>query len=604
MDAMDDTTTHAAATTSTTPTSTIDQMSRPIRRDVVLSSVKKQKCTHLTNTEVANRSKIESSSNIQGKGSSYEVSGGDKIQSGGSFPGQREGDTLHVLHDFPQEKYGNILSSTIAVTKNKASSVLTSDLAAQDMSYRQHSIHGVISITDPLSVVTDDDREYATTYLYKLMAQMQKCVATDADCSKNGGRCKTGFPGLACRYCLGVNGTRAGRYFPLTFKTFANPNSTTYWMNDHMLKCHMNELDVKNLEALHNSRASGRDDLEVVRYETTFFQRIWNRLHPDQPIYDGIDSEVAEANTGTSIPGGSIIDPLVVVIDDDRQYGTAFLYKLMAQMQRCVAAEADCNGMRRCKPGFPGLVCRHCYSGAHGKGQGRYFPSTFQAFATLNRTAYLMYQHLIKCHKDEIDVKDLVAIYKSRASCQEDLEKGDVTTFFRRIWNRLHPDQPADNGVGSTFVQADTSTSIHGVSITDPASVVTDDDRQYATTFLYKLMAQMQQCVATEADWGRHGRHSTPGFPGLACRHCLGLNATRAGRYFPFTFKTFTSPSCTTHCMYDHLIKCHMNELNVKDLVALYQSLTDGRDNMEVNDEITFFRQIWNRLHPDQSNDL
>ena len=74
-----------------------------------------------------------------------------------------------------------------------------------------------------------------------------------------------------------------------------------------------------------------------------------------------------------------------IVIEEERDMVTEYLYLLMAQMQTCRFTEEDRTGGRsKIKDntvGFPAMQCKNC----HGKaGFGRYFPTSVHALALAN----------------------------------------------------------------------------------------------------------------------------------------------------------------------------------------------------------------------------
>jgi len=84
-------------------------------------------------------------------------------------------------------------------------------------------------------LVEPSDKIFATEYSYFVMEQMTTCVFTEAD--RLGKRkCHTvGFAGMACKHCVGGNGS--GRFFPLTLKTFSDVSKSIHVLRNHLIKC-------------------------------------------------------------------------------------------------------------------------------------------------------------------------------------------------------------------------------------------------------------------------------------------------------------------------------------------------------------------------------
>ena len=89
--------------------------------------------------------------------------------------------------------------------------------------------------TPLVCLVEPSDKIFATEYSYFVMEQMTTCIFTEAD--RLGKRkCHTvGFAGMACKHCVGGNGS--GRFFPLTLKTFSDVSKSIHVLRNHLIKC-------------------------------------------------------------------------------------------------------------------------------------------------------------------------------------------------------------------------------------------------------------------------------------------------------------------------------------------------------------------------------
>jgi len=124
-----------------------------------------------------------------------------------------------------------------------------------------------------------------------------------------------------------------------------------------------------------------------------------------------------------------------IVVPEDQNAITPYVYHLMRQVQPCVFTEADRFLSRsRSSVGFGGFECRHCQGHA---GLGRYFPSSPEALST-NSTSQNIYSHIQKCRKCPQDVKNHIKTLKCNKSTWLRRSCGWRQAFFRKVWKRLH----------------------------------------------------------------------------------------------------------------------------------------------------------------------
>lgn len=100
----------------------------------------------------------------------------------------------------------------------------------------------VEEIVDTYPLVTPEDRPLITDYLYLALEQMQPCNLMDADrvgCYK--GR-RTGFPGLACKHCIGQAG--CGRYFPASEASLSQ-TTTSQTIVNHVRNCRRCPMEIR-----------------------------------------------------------------------------------------------------------------------------------------------------------------------------------------------------------------------------------------------------------------------------------------------------------------------------------------------------------------------
>ena len=126
-----------------------------------------------------------------------------------------------------------------------------------------------------------------------------------------------------------------------------------------------------------------------------------------------------------------------LVVPEDKDLVTDYLYLLMEQMQTCRFTEEDRTGgrskIKNNEVGFPGMECSHCEGRA---GFGRYFPSSVSALSLANSDRNV-YNHLQKCRRAPEQIKtELNRLQKDQTQSKN--RRGLRKLFFNRIWSRMH----------------------------------------------------------------------------------------------------------------------------------------------------------------------
>ena len=132
---------------------------------------------------------------------------------------------------------------------------------------------------DDVPLVFSEDEDLISDYLYLTLEQMSPCVLMEADrvgCYK--GR-KVGFPGLACKHCVGQAG--CGRYFPASEASLSQTTTSQTVMN-HVRNCRRCPMEIReNLELMKRAR-TGPDGKRLDKPKhggrKVFFRRLWCRI--------------------------------------------------------------------------------------------------------------------------------------------------------------------------------------------------------------------------------------------------------------------------------------------------------------------------------------
>lgn len=128
-------------------------------------------------------------------------------------------------------------------------------------------------------LVLPEDKSLISEYLYVTLQQMEPCKLMDADrvgCYK--GR-DMGFPGLACKWCVGQAG--CGRYFPASEASLSQTTTSQTILN-HVKNCRKVPVEIReNLEIMRRNKL-GPDGKKYDKPKhggrKVFFHRLWCRI--------------------------------------------------------------------------------------------------------------------------------------------------------------------------------------------------------------------------------------------------------------------------------------------------------------------------------------
>jgi len=130
-----------------------------------------------------------------------------------------------------------------------------------------------------------------------------------------------------------------------------------------------------------------------------------------------------------------------LVLDEDQLLLTDYFFHLMKQLRLCRFSEADrkTRGGKREKIviGFGGLQCIHC---SEANNTRKFFWSNVDRLA--NSFAEIP-GHVLKCRSCPQQTKDaLLQLKQMHPEQMARLPRGSQKVFFRRMWRRLHDDDP------------------------------------------------------------------------------------------------------------------------------------------------------------------
>ena len=200
-------------------------------------------------------------------------------------------DTPHGIH-FGRDPYGPLppLEGPSVTSKNaakmKAAQAKKED--AEKGEKKEETKEGDDAAVPPVQnlppeelfpLVEPDDKNLISDYLYLTLEQMQPCLLMEADkvgCYKSR---RVGFPGLACKHCVGQAG--CGRYFPASEASLSQTTTSQTIMN-HVRNCRRCPIEIReNLELMKRARMGPdgkRADKPKHGGRKVFFRRLWCRM--------------------------------------------------------------------------------------------------------------------------------------------------------------------------------------------------------------------------------------------------------------------------------------------------------------------------------------
>lgn len=142
----------------------------------------------------------------------------------------------------------------------------------------------------------------------------------------------------------------------------------------------------------------------------------------------------------------SYIGPEIeLIVGEDRLLLTDYFFHMIQQLRLCRFSEKDrkTRGGKRegIALGYGGLECIHCTGTANGR---KFFWSNVDRLA--NSFAEIP-AHVLKCRRCPQEIKTSLLELKLRHSGQmSKLPRGSQKVFFRRMWRRIHDDDPKPRG--------------------------------------------------------------------------------------------------------------------------------------------------------------
>ena len=203
-------------------------------------------------------------------------------------------DTPHGIH-FGRDPRGPLPALMGPSVNSKEGRKKQADMEKLETGDEEEVVEQPIPEVDPRPLVFEEDKPLISDFLYLTLEQMSPCKLMEADrvgCYKTR---KVGFPGLACRHCVGQAG--CGRYFPASEASLSQTTTSQTIMN-HVRNCRRCPLDIReNLEIMKRARMGPdgkRADKPKHGGRKVFFHRLWCRIQ-DLPIQEEKGESLKEA---------------------------------------------------------------------------------------------------------------------------------------------------------------------------------------------------------------------------------------------------------------------------------------------------------------------
>jgi hypothetical protein len=245
-----------------------------------------------------------------------------------------------------------------------------------------------------------------------------------------------------------------------------------------------------------------------------------------------------------------------------------------------------------------GLRCRFCAHMAPTSRAGR-----SSAFPSSLRQIYQSFTMMLRDHFGHCDV--IPAATQERFAALKD-KPAQGATDSKRYWiysamKAGMTDSPKGIVITERSVSAGASAPSFGLPAGQPwtddayrnISLISPNDRNLTSEFLYILMSQVQFIRLTEAERIGNRRSLRLGLPGFGCRYCCEHKRLGLCRLFPARRRTLPSK---VNDIYDHLRRCSVCPQAVKDQLERTKHQFANEFDADQGGQREFFDRIWVRL--------
>lgn len=450
------------------------------------------------------------------------------------------------------------------------------------------------------------------------IAQFKVCALTQDDRIGRYMQQEIGYIGLCCKHCFGQPGY--GRYFPSTLPSFVSsfPGTAVKHIAEDCSSC---PKWVKHV-VCETERIGQRSPIRKPDHHGSkgLFQKIWDNLRStkpeDIPAHDDEKKahalQVPVSETSPDITWGAMLEGTDLVQIEDQHLVSDQLYATFAQYEKCEADAEDCarpGRFKSPKEGFSGMRCRHCKEQPYSPGS-RLFPVNILGIGLTDNCGKMTKHVLTICPAFPPDLRTAIGALEAEESTLT-RRYGSRKIFFRRVWGRLHGDDPENQADLSFDPLANPSDldvpeedELDDVlpfeQLIEGSQLVTMEEHGMVSDAHFVAVAQLIPCRMEAADKAGWYKDREIGFPGVCCKHCGGKPSS--GRYFPRTGDNFLRSS--RHSIIRHLTEiCPSCPPDVRKSLVRLQQRDVLRSSWKIVDDSvlgagkSFHEKLWVRLY-------
>jgi hypothetical protein len=450
------------------------------------------------------------------------------------------------------------------------------------------------------------------------IAQFKVCALTQDDRIGRYMQQEIGYTGLCCKHCFGQPGY--GRYFPSTLPSFVSsfPGTAVKHIADDCSSC---PKWIKHV-VCETERIGQRSQIRQPDHHGSkgLFQKIWEMLRStkpeDIPTHDDEKKahalQVPVSDKVPDITWGEMLEGTDLVQIEDQHLISDQLYATFAQYEKCEANDEDCSRPGRFKSpkeGFFGMRCRHCKEQTYSPGS-RLFPVNILGIGLTDNCSKMTKHVLSICPSCPANLRTAIGALEAEESTLT-RRYGSRKIFFRRIWGRLHGDDPESQGDLSfdplanpadlDVPEEDEEDDVMPFEqLIEGSQLVTMEEHGMVSDAHFVAVAQLTPCRMEPADKAGWYKDREVGFPGVCCKHCGGKPSS--GRYFPRTGDNFLRSS--RHSIIRHLTEiCPSCPPDVRKSLVRLQQRDVLRSSWKIVDDSvlgagkSFHEKLWVRLY-------
>ena len=473
----------------------------------------------------------------------------------------------------------------------------------------------MLSNCEPL--VFDEEKPLIADYLFAVMQQMRRVVLRESDRIGCYRLREKGFPGLACKWCIGQAGS--GRYFPASEASLSQTTTSQTILN-HIRMCSRCPSNIREEIDSMVRLSPKKKDKPKHGGRKVFFHRLWCRIQgiPDETlesvqtptekktmgkaaaneILRGLEYAYENAHEEKEISASDCYEGCIPLnaSDDD----IALDEKLCHIRKKCVVAVSATADDVKSNPALllkqVGMECVYC--------KMRVYPSSI-------KDMHLLIKNWQKVHFsggcDSIP-KEILAEIKKKSFTK----KSGINFDPKRYWKDAAREIGlVDTKVGIFFGRDPTGKSPADIlanpmeELDSKDTLVSAEERLSIPDSIFLLLKQGRRCTLTHADQSSGVSDQRLDFAGICCKHCDGKrDDVYVGRFFPSTKKSIIENFATS--FYVHVLSCPACPSDVKNSLRYLECRACIQENQLGKHwrKRFFAKTLWNKLHSVEENKI